>query len=145
LAENALTEKERLQFVAEKKMLQIGVGKGKFKVEATCIVTKDGILTTILGGEKPHIGAVALAMPRPSLRNRRKTSATTSVLTVIGHKDDEIAKPAAELMAKKFKTPVVVVAGVHIDRATEQDVKTLFTNAMKAVSRIVNRMKRKGK
>jgi len=139
MAENALT------FAPKKKMLQVSVGKGKFKVEATCIVTKDGILTIIFGGEKPHIGAVALAMPRPSLRDHRKTSATTSVLTVIGHKDDEIAKPAAEFVAKKFKVPTVVVAGVHVDKATEQDVKTLFTNAMKTVSQIVNRMECKRK
>jgi glutamate 5-kinase len=122
------------------RVFQVGVGKGKFKVEATCTLTRDGILLAIFGGERPHIGAVALALPRPSLRNRKKTSATTSILTVLGHKDDEIAKPAAELLAKKFKVPTVVVVGVHIDKATRQDVKTLFTNSMKAVSGVVNRL-----
>ena len=128
-------------FTPKKKRFHVAVGKSKFKVEADCIVTEDGILAAVLGGEKPHIGAVALSVPRASLRDRRKTSATTSILTLVGHKDDEIAKPAAEFIAKEFKVPAIVVAGVHVNKATKQDVNKLLANAMKAVTQIINNIK----
>ena len=35
----------------------------------------------ITGGEIPHLGAVALGIPRPSLRDPAVTNATMSVMT----------------------------------------------------------------
>lgn len=79
------------------------------------------------------MGAVALAMPRPSLRDPRKTSATASVLTVVGHKDDELARPAALLLASRCGVPAVVVAGVHIEGAGHHEIGLLMEHARRAV------------
>ncbi|OPZ71061.1 MAG: hypothetical protein BWY80_01396 [Firmicutes bacterium ADurb.Bin456] len=70
----------------------------------------------ITGGEIPHLGAVALGVPRPSLQDSGRTSATVSVLTLTGHKEDEIARPAAYFLASRLKTPVVVSCGIHNDQ-----------------------------
>ena len=50
------------------------------------------LLVYIWGGEAPHIGAVAMAQPRPSLADPAKTSSTASVFTYVGHKEDALAK-----------------------------------------------------
>ncbi len=70
----------------------------------------------ITGGEIPHLGAVALGVPRPSLKDPGRISATVSVLTLTGHKEDEIARPAALFLASSLKAPVVVSCGIHNDR-----------------------------
>jgi hypothetical protein len=49
------------------------------------------LLVAIWGGEAPHIGAVAAAQPRPSLRNPAVTSASASVICYPGHKEDDLA------------------------------------------------------
>ncbi len=70
----------------------------------------------ITGGEIPHLGSVALGVPRPSLQDPERTSATVSVLTLTGHKEDEIARPAAHFLASRLKAPVVVSCGIHNDQ-----------------------------
>jgi len=52
--------------------VEVSFGEGKFKVEGTAITTSNGVIVLILGGEEPHIGSVAIALPRPSLRNQTK-------------------------------------------------------------------------
>jgi hypothetical protein len=56
----------------------------------------EDLLVAIWGGERPHIGAVAVAQLRPSLRDQSAVSATASVFCYVAHKEDDIAKEAAE-------------------------------------------------
>ncbi len=81
----------------------------------------------IFGGETPHIGAVELAIANIEGYNR-KYSPTLNVLTVLDHKDDEIARFAAKDLAIYFNTQVVVTAGVHIDNATNEDLIKIMAN-----------------
>ncbi len=82
---------------------------------------------SIFGGDTPHIGAVALAIANIEGYNR-KYSPTINVLTVIDHKDDEIARFAAKDLAIYFNCQVVVTAGVHIDDATKDDLTKIMAN-----------------
>ena len=87
----------------------------------------------MLGGEQPHVGAVVLSVPRSGLTEPAKTSCNSIVIPILGHKDDEIAKPVAEEIAKKYNKIVALVAGVHIDKACPADIKKLVGNCRKAV------------
>lgn len=116
-------------------------GRGRRRVSCRVFVTGDGLIAHLLGGEKPHVGAVALGVPRPSLRGEG-TSATTSVLTLTGHKDDEVARPAAATLAAACHTPVVVVAGIHLDGATPGELAELQENARRAVTRAIKYLQR---
>ena len=90
---------------------------------------------------KPHVGAVAIGIPRPSLKDSSKLSATTSVFTLVGHKDDEVARPVAERLAKELNQTVVVVTGVHIEGAKEDDIRKLTYNSMQAVEVFLEKIK----
>ncbi|MBI3122079.1 MAG: hypothetical protein HYZ03_07340, partial [candidate division NC10 bacterium] len=54
----------------------------------------------LVGGDIPHIGAVAISIPRPSRADARRRSATTSVFALLGHKEDELARPVAASLAQ---------------------------------------------
>ena len=84
-------------------------------IEAEAVRIGPDVLVYIWGGERPHIGSVAAAQPRPSLADADKLSATASVLTYVGHKEDTVAKEAAEALAAALNTNVVVTAGIHWD------------------------------
>ncbi|SMC00079.1 hypothetical protein SAMN00808754_3266 [Thermanaeromonas toyohensis ToBE] len=114
-------------------MITCWVGKGRFRVFCRLFLTQGGIVAHIFGGERPHVGAVALAVPRPSLEGTGRTSSTASVLTVVGHKDDELARPVALLLAARLGVPAVVVAGVHVDGASRRDIAELVRNSWRAV------------
>ena len=91
----------------------------------------------IWGGEKPHIGAVAVAQPRPSLKDPDMTSATASVICYVGHKEDELVKAAAEIIAATLNTRVVVTAGIHWDNIDQDGIDTILKNSKKIVELIV--------
>lgn len=77
-----------------------------------------------LSGGVAHIGAVALAVPRPGLGNGDKISADASIMTVGGHKEDLLARKIALALAAKLNAKVCVSAGLHWDAATPARIET---------------------
>ncbi len=108
-------------------------GKGRFRIEVRATLTDGGLIVQILGGERPHVGAVVLSLPRPSASEPGKLRAVSTVVPLYGHRDDEIARPAAEHLATALGQTVVVVAGVHIEAAAPQEIACLIENANRAV------------
>ncbi|OPX84766.1 MAG: hypothetical protein A4E53_03823 [Pelotomaculum sp. PtaB.Bin104] len=108
-------------------------GEGRLRIELLVSVTEDGLVVQLFGGEKPHVGAVVLSLPRPGLNDLAKISCNTTIIPLLGHKDDEVAKPVAEEIAVKCGKPVVVVAGIHIEHAGPEEIKMLIKNCFSAV------------
>lgn len=100
----------------------------------------EDILVAIWGGDKPHIGAVAVAQPRPSLKDERIVSATASVFCYVGHKDDVIAKEAAEKISSALNANVTVAAGIHWDDIDEAGITCVMENSRELVEMIIERM-----
>ena len=69
----------------------------------------------IYGGDRAHIGSVAIAEPRPSLLGDGSVSATVSTYNCIGHKDGEVASAVAHELARCLNRRTVVVCGIHYD------------------------------
>lgn len=104
-------------------------GAHPYKLSAEVTFVGNDLLVVISGGDKPHIGSVAVAQPRPSLRNRRRMSATSSVYNLPGHKDQVIAQRLSEALSSELNCTVVVAAGFHLDRIGEKGVKRVLDNA----------------
>lgn len=115
-------------------------GEGRWRVEVRAFGTADGIIALLLGGERPHVGAVVLSLPRASRSGSGRLSCTSTVLPLLGHKDDLVARPLAERLAVTFGQPAVVVAGVHVDDATEEDIAILVENCRKAGAALIRKM-----
>jgi len=99
----------------------------------------EDVLVAIWGGEKPHIGAVAVAQPRPSLKDPDVTSATASVICLVGHKEDELAKASAEILAATLNTAVVVTAGIHWDNLDPEGIRRIIQNSEILVEMILEK------
>ena len=132
----------------KEQVVTVSAGEGKFRLWATAVSTHgEGINVTLGGGEVPHIGAIAIAVPRPGLKDPSQVSATTSVFLLVGHKDDALAKPLADRMARALRQPVVVAAGVHLGapgtytaspEEIEKVIKTNETLADELIRRLSN-------
>jgi len=99
----------------------------------------------LVGGGKEHIGSVVLAVPRPSLANPEKISSTISLLNVVGHKDDEIARPLAEALCIASNRSVVVIVGIHYDNLNSEDIKIIQILNEQAKEKIKDWIKELGK
>lgn len=102
-----------------------------------CVVRcGDDLAVMICGGEKGHIGAVALAEPRDSLRDAQKISASASVLCCSGHKEDLLARETALMLAARFNCRVTVTAGLHVDNASAEDIAALEESCRALLAKI---------
>lgn len=96
---------------------KLSSGTEPLRVEVQAQFVGADLVVTIGGGTRAHVGAVAVAQPRPSLKGDGRVSATASVIALLGHKEDELARWAALHLAARLNRTVVVTAGVHVDDA----------------------------
>jgi gallate decarboxylase subunit D len=102
--------------------------EGIFDLTASVMKVGQDAVVVISGGERPHVGAVALAQSRKSHKDPDKISATSSVLCLLGHKEDVVVKIVSERLAAVADRPVVVAAGIHWDNLQESDFSRIFKN-----------------
>jgi hypothetical protein len=118
----------------------INTSEGEYDLSASVRLIGHDLLIAVWGGEKPHIGAVAMAQPRPSLKDPEVTSSTASVFSYVGHKEDELAKAAAEILAATLKTNVVVTAGIHWDNLPPEGIQRVIRNSEILVEMILTKI-----
>jgi hypothetical protein len=110
------------------KKFELSTSGAEHPIESLSILVGEDLLTCLWGGTKPHIGAVALALPRPSLADQNTTSSTASVLTMLGHKEDGLVKAVAEKLSARLNKNVVVTAGIHWDNLDENAIREIEEN-----------------
>ena len=83
----------------------------------------EDLILILSGGEKPHIGCVVQAVPRPSL-----SGVTSSVINLTGHKDEFLCRRLAENRCRETGKVVVCTGGVHMDHITGEQIEELLKN-----------------
>jgi hypothetical protein len=122
------------------KRFKVEISRGPFRIHGHVQEMGQDLLVTIWGGTKPHIGAVGMAIPRPSLRDPRKWSATSSNFTFLGHKEDTLVREISEKLAAQLKRNVVVIAGIHWDDISSKEIKAIENLTKKLSSEILRRL-----
>jgi hypothetical protein len=134
------------------------VMRNESRISSRCIMSKNELLTigedrtqvTLLANkigsdfviyiynQNAHIGAVAVA-------DYEHTSQRTSVsvMTRLGHKDDAIAQKAAYLICKSIKKPVCVIAGIHLDDITKEEIEEILAKTEAVVGELIDLIKRR--
>ncbi|MDU3581547.1 MAG: hypothetical protein E7F68_07520 [Clostridium butyricum] len=102
-------------------------------------VTKIGEDYNIIleGGEKTHIGCTVISIPRLSLIGDGSISSTSSVLNVIGHKDEEICRYVAEKICENKNAVVVCCGGFHIDNITQDRIKEVINGVRELCEKVI--------
>lgn len=110
--------------------------KKSFEVSARTMFIGADMLVVLTGG-RAHIGAVAIAQPRPSIKDAKKISSTSSVFTHVGHKEDVVAKAMSEELSKELNRRVVVTAGIHWDGLKKDDIELIIEICRTITKRII--------
>jgi hypothetical protein len=114
--------------------------QGEYDLEASVRIIGKDLLVAVWGGEQPHVGAVAIAQPRPSLKDPERVSATASVVCLLGHKEDDLAKAVSEILAAAMNTTVVVTAGIHWDNLDAEGINRVLRNSEILVDLILEKI-----
>lgn len=106
------------------------------KISMYVLKAGDDYNVTILGGDKPHIGSSVLAVPRLSLTGDGSVSATSSVMNMIGHKDEQICRYVAETICARKNAVVLCSGGFHVDDISKDGIGEVL-DAVKELAEMV--------
>lgn len=112
------------------------VEEGGYRVEGLLQRLGRDLVLTLWGGVS-HVGAVAMAQPRPSLADPSRRSATASVFCYVGHKEDGVVKETSERLAAALDAKVVVVAGLHWDNLPPEGIEQVKRNVDRLAGLII--------
>ena len=101
----------------------IEVGEGRYRVILRSYDVGEDKLLLITGGEEEHIGAATLI----------ERNATISTLIKEGHKEHFISESIAQRVYDNIKKDLLVVCGIHIDKASVEEIDILIDNAKTCV------------
>lgn len=93
-------------------------GAGRLLVKLQWKTVGNDWIIIISGGERPHIGATAIAWTTADGMHMKS-------LTLPGHKEDQIAQACAARCCKRLKATVQVSCGIHIDHAKKEEIEAL--------------------
>lgn len=102
------------------KVIQIIKESNNLIVKALIIYSGNDMNLIITGGDKPHIGTIALGIPS-------EYGGIVSTNTVAGHKETELAFKAAKKISEKRKIVVSVSCGIHKDNISLEEIH-IFEN-----------------
>lgn len=112
----------------------------RFTLHLTITPLGSDLQVMLIGGDKPHIGAVALAVPHPGLKDPKRIDATVSVLAMTGHKEDELARIFARTLACALNVTVCATCGIHLHQATHKDIEDILCATDELLREAVGRL-----
>ncbi len=87
--------------------------RGRLHLRLTALYLGQDLSVTLSGGDRPHIGAVALGQSDVSVR----------VLSVPGHREEILALRLAQDLATKIQATVCLACGIHLDRIRPEEIQ----------------------
>ena len=100
--------------------------RGRVALRMVCVPMGRDLAVALDGGDRAHIGAVAVSQARPSHEPDGGISATTSVITLPGHKEDDLARAVATRLATGLDATVCVACGIHLDAIQSEEIKKVL-------------------
>ena len=97
----------------------------------------DDLAIALCGGERPHIGAVAVAEPHPALNDPARASATASTIARLGHKEDVLARDLANRIAAATGRVVALACGIHYDDLRPEEIDAVTAVAGRLADRLL--------
>lgn len=102
------------------------VGSIEISLEAKRI--GDDYLLNLTGGRE-HIGAVGIGH-----FDEKSQRASSSVVTMPGHREEQLALQGARQVSRATKKTTVFVAGIHQDNIAPEEIKDLVSTAEEMIA-----------
>ncbi len=133
--ENAGSSRKGEPFFAGERVLSCG------SLYALAFRVGEDLSVLLYGGERPHLGCTVLSVPRPSLTGDGSISSTSSVLNVVGHKDEAICRAFAERLCAGSGRTVVCSGGFHSDALRPEDIREVTDAAASLAEELLGKLR----
>lgn len=105
--------------------------RGRIAITLQALWMGEDLLVALHGGDRAHIGAVAVSQPRPD------GGASTSVMTMFGHREDQLARDLAHRIARETGVPAAVACGIHVDRISAHEIEQVVSLCEELATRLI--------
>ncbi len=119
----------------KKSVIDLEYGEGRTKISLVANQVEDDWVIRLLGG-KAHVGAVGVGV-----YDATSGRASSSVITLAGHRDDRIAKEGAERISKHTRSATVLIVGIHVKNITEKEISAIIKNSEHLLTIFVGKLK----
>lgn len=93
------------------------------------------LLVGLSGGDRPHIGAVALGHPPGA-----STGATSELLALPGHREDALARELSARFAERLGGAVCVACGIHLEGILPSEIQDVLKMAEALADGLLDRL-----
>jgi hypothetical protein len=114
---------------AMKKTIELTESAGRLTVHLSAQPIGSDWNIAIYGGDRPHIGAVAVVSQRQSC----------SLVCLPGHKEGDMAKRFATALADSVNATVCVSCGIHLDDISSEEINQVLAMADRFLSVLKNK------
>jgi len=110
--------------------IALEANRGRIHLRMRALFMGRDLCVTLCGGDRPHIGAVALAPPGGS----------ASALSLPKHREEELTRKIASTLASEFNVTVCVACGVHLDGILEGEIRDVLELAEELTGALSERL-----
>jgi hypothetical protein len=119
---------------------RVSASQGTRRLWAVATRAGADLAVVVGGGERPHVGCVVVAQPHRSAARPERVRVTSSVLSIPPHKEEALARPLAEALARATEGVVTVSAGVHDDDLTPEGIAAYLELGERLRDRLLRRL-----
>ena len=112
-------------------MFQIKREVGRIEISLEAKKIGEDYLLTLTGGRE-HVGAVAIG-----LFDENSQRASSSVITMPGHREEQLALNGAKQVSRATRKTSVFVAGIHQDDITPEEIRDIVSTAGEMIQSFV--------
>lgn len=124
--------------------VKLSYGEGRYAISMAAVATMDGVSVIITGGERPHVGGLAMSVPRSRQVDDTKTRCDTWITPRPGHRDCEAAAMVSRIICEEIGMTAAVTAGIHIENAAPEEIRILMENSREAARLLIKKIKELG-
>lgn len=101
-----------------------------YVMEASVIKMPEDIHIVLMGGSRPHIGAISVFQ-----RGKKVES-----FQLEGHKEEAVSKRWAEQISLAYEGTVTVACGIHYDQATKSLIQEIVKQTDEVLEEVIQKL-----
>lgn len=101
---------------------EIQKSSGRISVELQALAMGPDLNIAITGGDRPHLGAVAISSAAQGAANHGIGYSAVTV-PLPGHREDILARWAALALSEQLSLNCIVACGIHVDGITGDEIE----------------------
>jgi hypothetical protein len=123
--------------------LSLTAKRGRIKINMTCIPIGKDLIITLSGGDRKHIGSIAVGQIRNDSVNGY--NANISNITIPTHKEKELACWLAHVFTTKLNITSCIICGIHVEQILKSEIQDVIEMSIELANQLITQLVTTGK